>query len=54
VQAYTDAQAALRSGDLAAYQKKISEMNDLVADARRRLAGPSSSPTTTTTAPASA
>jgi uncharacterized membrane protein (UPF0182 family) len=54
LQAYTDAQSALRSGDLATYQKKIGEMNDLVADARRRLAGPSSSPTTTTTAPASA
>lgn len=49
--AYTDAQAALRSGDLAAYQRKVDEMNDLIARAQERLAGSS---TTTTTAPASA
>jgi uncharacterized membrane protein (UPF0182 family) len=54
--AYTDAQTALRGGDLAAYQKKIQEMNDLIAEARRRIstATGSTSSTTTTTAPASA
>ena len=50
--AYEAAQAALRDGDLAGYQRRIAEMNDLVAQARERLSGSAS--TTTTTAPASA
>ena len=49
--AYRDAQAALRQGDLSAYQRKVDEMNGLIAEARRGFAGSS---TPTTTAPASA
>ena len=51
--AFSDAEAALRSGDLAGYQTKVREAQDLVqqaAAANRQADTPAT--TTTTTAPA--
>ncbi|MBW3651474.1 MAG: UPF0182 family protein [Actinobacteria bacterium] len=55
--AYRDAEAALRDGDLATYQRKNREAGDLIAEARRSFdAGGEGAggTTTTTTAPSSA
>jgi hypothetical protein len=55
IQAFKDADTALKAGDLATYQKKNKEAADLVDKATRQLgANPSGSSTTTTTAPSSA
>jgi len=40
--AYEEAQQALEDGDLATYQDKVDEMNDLIDDARRQLENPPS------------
>jgi len=53
LQAYRQAQAALKSGDLSGYQKAVDQMNNLIAQARSESASSPPS-TTTTTAPASA
>ena len=42
-QAYDQAQAALRKGDLATYQAKVDEMGNLVAQARREVSSPGGS-----------
>ena len=54
--AFAAADAALKAGDLAGYQAKIKEAQDLIAAASRQLRSSSGSPssTTTTTAPTSA
>jgi uncharacterized protein len=51
-QAFADADAALRNGDLAAYQSKVKEGADLVRQARQRQGGGGGAPppTTSTTA----
>jgi uncharacterized membrane protein (UPF0182 family) len=55
VQSFSDADAALRSGDLGTYQAKVKEGRDLVTRAQSKSGTPSSSTTTTsTTQPADA
>lgn len=54
VQAFSDADAALRNGDLATYQQKNKEGQDLVKRAQGSSASPSSTTTTSTTQPADA
>ena len=47
--AYNDAQTALKSGDLAAYQKAVDRVAELIRQARAATGAPT---TTTTTPPA--
>jgi uncharacterized membrane protein (UPF0182 family) len=51
--AYDAAQAALRSGNLAEYQRKVEEMAELLGRAREASGSPRSTTTTTTTSPGS-
>jgi uncharacterized membrane protein (UPF0182 family) len=52
--AFADADKALREGDLATYQRKITEGKGYVEDARNKSKGTSTSTTTTTTQPSDA